>query len=110
MVEILQNKENFDKIEFTASENGEQLGRCAGILEGDTFVFDELECGDFFIDGLVRAVLNLMDIHGIERARFKLEDNEVNDKLRKLGFVYNDEKIIYSIADFFAENKKCKKL
>ncbi len=110
MVEILQNKENLDKIEFTASENGEILGRCAGVLEGEEFVFDEIDCGEFFMDGLVRAVLNLMDIHGIERARFKLENDEVNDKLRKLGFVYNAEKTIYNIADFFTENKKCKKL
>lgn len=110
MVEIIQNKQNTEKIEFNASENGRVLGRCAGNLEGDTFVFDELECEDFFVDGLVRAILNLMDLHGIERARFDFTDEAQLSRLRNLGFVNNDEKIIENIAEFFANNKKCTKM
>lgn len=110
MVEILQNKQNTEKTEFIASENGNPLGRCAGVLSGDTFVFDELECGEFFADGLVRAILNLMDLHGIEKARFDFPEGETLELLKRLGFVNNAEKTIDNIAEFFAENKKCTKM
>jgi len=110
MVEILQNKQNTEKIEFNASENGKSLGKCAGVLCGDTFVFDELECDDFFADGLVRAILNLMDLHGIEKARFDFTEGKALEQLKKWGFVKNDEKTIENIADFFAENKRCTKM
>lgn len=110
MVEILQNKQNTEKIEFNASDNGKALGKCAGVLMGDTFVFDELECDDFWVDGLVRAILNLMDLHGIEKARFDFEDEAQLQRLRKLGFVNNAEKTIDNIAKFFDENKKCTKM
>lgn len=110
MVEILQNKQNTEKIEFNASDNGKSLGRCAGVLKGDTFVFDELECDDFWVDGLVRAILNLMDLHGIEKARFDFPEGGQLERLRKWGFVYNAEKTIDNIAKFFAENKKCTKM
>ncbi len=110
MIEILQNKANTEKIEFNASENGNSLGRCAGTLQGDTFVFDELECSEFFVDGLVRAILNLMDLKGIEKARFDFGEGEALDRLKKWGFVKNDEKTIDNIAKFFDENKKCTKM
>lgn len=110
MVEIIQNKQNTEKIEFNASENGKVLGKCAGVLTGDTFVFDELECDDFFVDGLVRAILNLMDLHGIEKARFDFTDDAQLKRLKSWGFVYNDEKFIENIAEFFANNKKCTKM
>lgn len=110
MVEILQNKQNTEKIEFNASDNGKSLGKCAGVLLGDTFVFDELECDDFWVDGLVRAILNLMDLHGIEKARFDFPEGEQLERLKKWGFVKNDEKAIDNIAKFFDENKKCTKM
>lgn len=110
MVEILQNKQNTEKIEFNASEDGKSLGKCAGVLDGDTFVFDELECDVFFADGLVRAILNLMDLHGVEKARFDFPEGKALDMLKHWGFVKNDEKAIDNIANFFAENKKCTKM
>lgn len=98
MIEILQNKENVDKIEFCARDGEENLGRIAGYLDGETFVIDELECDDFFTDGLVRAILNLMTLHGIDKARFEL--SEKLEKLKNLGFIH-DEPIVESIAEFF---------
>ena len=50
MIEILQNKENLDKIEFCARDGAENLGRIAGYLDKDTFIVDELDCEDFFTD------------------------------------------------------------
>lgn len=98
MIEILQNKENLDKIEFNARDGGEVLGRIAGELDGDTFVINELDCGEFFTDGLVRAILNLMALHGIDKARFELPGQ--TELLRKLRF-FEDEPEIGSIAEFF---------
>ena len=109
MIEILQNKQNTQKIEFNASENGKVLGKCAGVLEGDTFVFDELECEEHFVDGLVRAILNLMDLHGIEKARFDFTDEDQLERLKRWRFVQNDKKTIENIAEFFANCKSCKK-
>lgn len=98
MIEILQNKENTEKIEFNARDGEEVLGRIAGYLDGDTFVIDELDCDDFFTDGLVRAILNLMTLHGIDRARFELP--EALERLRKLRFI-GDSTQMDSIAAFF---------
>lgn len=100
MIEILQNKANTEKIEFNARDGEEVLGSCAGVLEGDCFVFDTLECEDFFADGLVRAILNLMDLHGIQKARFALDEQNL-ERLKKLGFLRNGTQID-SIAEFFS--------
>lgn len=102
MIEILQNKNNTEKTEFVARDGESVLGRIAGFLCGDTFVIDELECEDYFTDGLVRAILNLMTLHGIDRAEFKVPGYE--NTLRKLGFI-DDGNRLESIADFF--DKKC---
>lgn len=99
MIEILQNKENTDKIEFNARDGEEVLGKIAGVLEGDEFVVNELDCEEFFTDGLVRAILNLMDLHGVEKARFDLPETDL-ERLRKLRF-FSDEPRIESIAAFF---------
>lgn len=98
MIEILQNKENLEKIEFNARDGEEILGRIAGVLDGDVFVIDELDCGEFFTDGLVRAILNLMTLHGIDRARFELPEYE--ERLRRLKF-FGDTPEMNSIAEFF---------
>lgn len=98
MIEILQNKENFDKIEFNARDGEEILGKIAGELDGDAFVIDELDCEEFFADGLVRAILNLIALHGIDKARFELPKH--TELLRRLRF-FEDEPKIDSIAEFF---------
>ena len=104
MIEILQNKANTEKIEFNARDGEEVLGTCAGVLEGDCFVFDTLECDDFFADGLVRAILNLMDLHGVEKVRFALSEENLG-RLRKVG-ILSDGAQIESIAEFF-DGKHC---
>lgn len=98
MIEILQNKENTEKIEFNARDGEEVLGKIAGELDGEVFVIDELECDDFFTDGLVRAILNLMTLHGIDKAKFELPHKA--EQLRKLGF-FAEKPEMDSIAAFF---------
>lgn len=99
MIEILQNKNNYEKIEFNARDGEEVLGRIAGILDGDEFVVDELSCEDFFTDGLTRAILNLMSLHGIDKARFELPDVDL-ERIRGLGFIAGNPRI-ESINAFF---------
>ncbi len=99
MIEILQNKDNLDKIEFNARDGEQVLGKIAGVLDKDTFVIDELESDRMFTDGLVRAILNLMTLHGIDKARFDLPENRISE-LEKLRF-FEKEPIIDSIAAFF---------
>ena len=101
MIEILHNKENTEKIEFVAKDGEEVLGRCAGSLSGGAFVIDELDCPDFFADGLIRAILNLADLHGITSARFDLPGH--NKLLRKLGSVKDDSSSIPDISAFFGD-------
>lgn len=105
MIEILQNKENLDKIEFNARDGEEVLGSIAGTLDGDEFVVNELVCEEFFTDGLVRAILNLMTLHGIDKARFELSE-EALERLRKLRFFEKSPKM-ESINAFF--DKGCEK-
>lgn len=99
MVEILQNKNNLDKIEFNARDGEEVLGTIAGVLDGDVFAVNELSCEGFFTDGLVRAILNLMNLHGIDKARFDLPESDLA-RLKKLRF-FSDEPKMESIAEFF---------
>lgn len=99
MIEILQNKNNLDKIEFNARDGEDNLGTIAGVMEDDGFVVNELSCFEFFMDGLVRAILNLMALHGVDKARFDLPESDL-EKLRKLKF-FTDEPKIESIAAFF---------
>lgn len=107
MVEIIQNKNNFEKIEFFAQNGDEKLGRIAGRLQlDDIFVIDELECEATFADGLVRAILNLLDLHGIEKARFELSEDKLLI-LRDIGF-FKDKPEIADIPEFFAD-KNCTK-
>lgn len=87
-----------EKIEFCARDGEENLGRIAGYLAEDMFVIDELDCEDYFTDGLVRAILNLMTLHGIDKARFDLP--EQLGRLRNLGFI-REEPEMKSISAFF---------
>lgn len=104
MIEILQNKENLDKIEFNARDGEEVLGSIAGVLDGEVFVVDELDCEDFFTDGLVRAILNLMSLHGIDKARFELPESDLG-WLRRLRF-FSGEPKMESINAFFDQGCK----
>lgn len=101
MIEILRNKQNTEKIEFIAADGEEKLGSCAGNVVDGVFVFDELNCDDFFADGLVRAILNLMDLQGVTAARFDLPAEKLA-VLEKLRFIKDGSTEINSIPEFFS--------
>lgn len=110
MIEIKRNKEITDRIVFEARENDSLIGTVGGVMCDDVFEFNLIECGDMLmLDGLIRALLNLMDMKGTTKARFNFHEIDINEKLRKLGFVKSDDNMIHDIDIFFTEHKNCVK-
>lgn len=56
-------------------------------------------------DGIVRSVLFLAMMKGIDKAKFNLSDT---DKLTQLGFVQNNYNCLDSITKFLSKCKSCK--
>ena len=126
MLEILQtkNKENYRKkitelgLDFDktfvvdAADGGSSIGY--GIyhfgldeeynptVEVD-FVQDNSDI--LLFDGIIRSILFLAMMKGIDKARFNLFQS---DSLLKLGFVQNNYKCLDSITKFMSKCKSCK--
>ena len=56
-------------------------------------------------DGIVRSILFLAMMKGIDKAKFNLSDT---DKLTQLGFVQNNYNKLNSITKFMSKCKSCK--
>ncbi len=56
-------------------------------------------------DGIIRSILFLSMMKGIDKARFNLPQS---DSLLKLGFVQNNYKCLDSITKFMSKCKSCK--
>lgn len=98
MIEILNNVSG-KKVEFTLSDGGE-LGKCVCSSEADYFLIEKLECPLPFYEGMVRAALNFAAQNGLDRALFKLTEEQIS-KLKSRGFPITEGQI-ESIAAFFA--------
>ncbi len=61
-----------------------------------------------YCDGLVRSVLFKAELKGIERAEFRMDDENMLTRLRTLHFVNNHENTLENIADIMENCKKCK--
>ncbi|MBR1529047.1 MAG: hypothetical protein IJ642_07075 [Oscillospiraceae bacterium] len=61
-----------------------------------------------YCDGLVRSVLFKAQLRGIEKAVFEIADQTVFARLKTLGFVKNDNKILENISEVMENCKKCK--
>lgn len=61
-----------------------------------------------YCDGLVRSVLFKAELKGIERAEFRIDDDNMLARLRTLRLVNNHEKTLENIADIMENCKKCK--
>jgi len=59
----------------------------------------------FLYDGIVRSILYLAQMNKINKAEFKIKDNEI---LAELGFVNNDKNCLENIEDFMDKCKNCK--
>lgn len=124
MLEILQtsdyskyadiiNKLNLGEIQpnvVEATDNGKTTGFAVYHfdIENKQTVLDVIDDGGdlLLLDGIVRAVLFLSMMRGIDSARFDVTDL---DRLRKLGFVHNSGKLTESISDFMSKCKSCGK-
>ncbi len=126
MLEILQtkNKENYiNKITelgldfdtsyvVDATDEGSSLGygiyhfgiddEYNPIVEID-FVSDNSDI--MLFDGIIRSVLFLSMMKGIDKAKFNITQT---DKLMKLGFVQNNYNYLNSITKFMSKCKSCK--
>ncbi len=56
-------------------------------------------------DGIIRSILFLAMMKGIDKARFNISQN---DKLIKLGFVQNNYNCLDCITKFMSKCKSCK--
>ncbi len=59
-------------------------------------------------DGLVRSVLFKAQLRGLYRAVFLVQDIQMQERLAKLGFMKNDQKILGNIMEVMENCKKCK--
>lgn len=122
MLEILQTK-NFEnyipRLEkmgimdsfpnvVEATDKDKVIGLGIYHFENDSVIIDEIEANDdlYLYDGIVRAVLFLAMMKGIDIAKFNLSDmtNAV-----KLGFVNNAENVLNPITAFMSKCKSCGK-
>ncbi len=91
------------KVNFTLSDGGE-LGKCMCSCEADYLLIEELDCPLPFYEGMIRAALNYAAQNGLDRALFKLPE-EQTAALKSRGFPITEGQI-ESIAAFFA-TKHC---
>ena len=121
MLQILQTK-NFERYtdeiksrgildkfpNVVEAVDGEKiLGTGMYHFENNELVLDKIEAEDdlYLYDGIVRAILFLAMMKGIDTARFELQNLEF---AKKLGFVKNDN-TLEPISEFMSACKNCKK-
>lgn len=122
MLQILQSnntenyKEQFDRLDafdvdlklVEAVDGDDILGSGIYHFEDGKLVVDHVDSkGDLCLfDGIVRSVLFLAMLKGIDIAELRLEDMEY---AVKLGFVQNNDNFIQSITNFMSKCKSCGK-
>jgi len=91
-----------------ATDKDEIIGIGVYHFESDTGVLDKVDSnGDLYLyDGIVRAVLFLAMMKGIDTARFDLFDL---DNAKKLGFVQNNDNILSDLNGYMSKCKSCGK-
>ena len=74
-------------------------------------IFDFSDGGDLDVcDGIIRSVLFKACLKGIDNAVFKIDDINKINKLKKLNFVKNDNKILNYLSNFMNSCKNCNKI
>ena len=119
MLEILQTKNkahyarmilkygNFDDISVVeANEDGASSGYGVYKLDADCLTIYEVCCEDLKLyDGIVRAVLFLAALSGVEKAVFEMPDIE---KAVKLGFITAENRILEPVDKVLNGCENCK--
>lgn len=110
MITILLNPDEEKYLLFEAKDKDEILGTLKAEFESDRLVVNKIDCEKFVLDGLCRTALNYALNRSYLICEFSVEDNDVFNELKKLGFVQNNNNIIKDIDNFFTLNKNCTKL
>lgn len=102
MITILQNPSVTDGVCFELRENGTVRGSVSARIEDGTVVLFALESEEeLFYDGLVRAVLGYAENRSIDRARFDIDGERKQKRLRGFGFLPENGSEMESIRAFF---------
>ncbi|MBE6891302.1 MAG: hypothetical protein E7481_04670 [Ruminococcaceae bacterium] len=88
---------------FTLCEDGKELAKCIyeaapGRGEITELIFDE-GCNFSRIDGVVRAVLNSLDLRGVTTVTCK--NKKIFPELEKVGFTVKEEFAVINTTEFF---------
>lgn len=125
MLEILECKDTegysyiLDTIETSgkthvveAFDSGKVIGHGIYAYNPDFVeIFDFSDGGDLDVcDGIIRSVLFKACLKGIDNAVFKIDDINKINKLKKLNFVKNDNKILNYLSNFMNSCKNCNKI
>jgi len=90
---------------FTLCEDGKEIAKCiyeAAPGKGEiTNLFYEKGCKFSRIDGVVRAVLNSLDLRGVTTV--KSQNTKLFTDLEKVGFTVNGDIAIINTTEFFAQ-------
>ena len=91
-----------------ATDKDEVIGIGVYHFDDETVVLDKVDSkGDLYLyDGIVRAVLFLAMMKGIDTARFDFPDL---DNVKKLGFVQNNDNVLRDLNGFMSKCKSCGK-
>lgn len=95
----------FEGGSFTLCEDGKELAKCVyeaapGRGEITELIFEE-GCKFSRIDGVVRAVLNSLDLRGVTTVTSK--NKKIFSELEKVGFTVCDEIASINTTEFFAQ-------
>ncbi len=107
MIEEMRLSDLFPNV-VEATDKEEVIGIGVYHFDNDIVVLDKVDSnGDLYLyDGIVRAVLFLAMMKGIDTARFDLTDLK---NAKKLGFVQNNDNILSDLNGFMSKCKSCGK-
>ncbi len=95
----------FEGGSFTLCEDSKELAKCIyeaapGRGEITGLIFEE-GCTFNKIDGVVRAVLNSLDLRGVTTVKCK--NKKIFSELEKIGFTVNEDEATINTTEFFAQ-------
>ena len=98
----------FEGGSFTLCDDGKEVSKCVyqaapGRGEITELIFEE-GCKFNFIDSVVRAVLNSLDLRGVTTVKCK--NKSIFTELVKIGFTVTEDEAVINTTEFF--NQPCK--
>ena len=95
----------FEGGSFTLCDDGKEIAKCiyeAAPGRGEiTEIIYEDGCNFSRIDGVVRAVLNSLDLRGV--TIIKCKNKRIFPELKKIGFTVNEDEAVINTTEFFTQ-------